>query len=252
MTMGLRRRALLGSLIALPALPRLAWAQTRPNLSFRKLAPTPPMGWNSWDSFGATINEEQARANAKIMAEKLKPHGYNIFTVDIQWYEPGATGFNYRAGAPLVMDAFGRLQPAVNRFPSAASGAGFKNLAAYVHSLGLKFGLYFLEVLGVLGDFGADGIFLMKTRGPSVGHVEQDDLAVEMFGQRTNVVQNRPVGRAGVEGDEDAIVHSHLPVVGYCLPVSPAYPPIHVAWHLHDCSRWRRLRFRRPLPVCWA
>jgi hypothetical protein len=112
---------------------------------FDALAPTPPMGWNSWDSFGPTIREDEARANAQIMAKRLLPHGYNIFTVDIQWYEPGANSYDYRKGAGLAMDEWGRLIPAPNRFPSAASGAGFRPFADFVHGLGLKFGIHMMR-----------------------------------------------------------------------------------------------------------
>ena len=52
------------------------------------LAPRPPMGWNSWNSFATTITEAQARETAAIMAAKLLPFGYDVFTIDIQWYEP--------------------------------------------------------------------------------------------------------------------------------------------------------------------
>jgi hypothetical protein len=103
------------------------------------------MGWNSWDSFGPTIREDEARANAAVMAERLLPHGYDVFTIDIQWYEPGADSYDYRKGAALTMDAWGRLVPAPNRFPSAAGGAGFKPLADHVHSLGLKFGIHMMR-----------------------------------------------------------------------------------------------------------
>ena len=96
------------------------------------------MGWNSWDAFGPTIDEAQARATAAIMAEKLLPHGYDVFTVDIQWYEPGATSFTYRVGAELAMDRWGRLLPAPNRFPSAAGGQGFRPLADFVHRAGAE------------------------------------------------------------------------------------------------------------------
>ena len=113
------RRTALGLLAATPFA-----AQARPQRNFRDLAPRPPMGWNSWDSFAATITEEQARANAAVMAEKLLPHGYDVFTVDIQWYEPGATGFEYRKGAELAMDQWGRLLPAPNRFPRRRTGGG--------------------------------------------------------------------------------------------------------------------------------
>jgi alpha-galactosidase len=112
---------------------------------FRSLAPTPPMGWNSWDCYATTINEETALANATVMAEKLLPHGYNIFTIDAQWNEPLATGFEYRKDAELAVDQWGRLIPATNRFPSAARGAGFKPLADRIHRLGLKFGIHMMR-----------------------------------------------------------------------------------------------------------
>ena len=111
----------------------------------RSFAPTPPMGWNSWDIFGTTVTEEQVREQADAMAEHLLPAGYDVLTVDIQWYEPNARGHIYRPGAKLTMDRYGRLTPAVNRFPSAADGAGFKPLADYVHSKGLRFGIHIMR-----------------------------------------------------------------------------------------------------------
>jgi hypothetical protein len=112
---------------------------------FHSWAPTPPMGWNSWDCFATTITESQTKAEADYMAANLKVHGWQYVVVDIQWYEPAATGYDYHKGAPLTLDAYGRLQPAVNRFPSAAGGNGFKGLADYVHGLGLKFGIHLLR-----------------------------------------------------------------------------------------------------------
>ncbi len=108
-------------------------------------APTPPMGWNSWDCFATTINEQQAKAEIDAMASKLRSHGWNYFVVDHQWFEPGAHDFQYRKRPVLVMDDYGRLQPATNRFPSAANGAGFKSLASYAHSKGLKFGIHIMR-----------------------------------------------------------------------------------------------------------
>lgn len=140
---GLSRRA---AIAAIASAPLAARAQVKvPDTRFRALAPRPPMGWNSWDSFAAAINEDQARGNAAVMAKKLLPHGYDVFTVDIQWYEPGAKGFEYRIGVELAMDANGRLLPAPNRFPSAAGGAGFKPLADHIHALGLKFGIHLMR-----------------------------------------------------------------------------------------------------------
>jgi alpha-galactosidase len=112
---------------------------------FHAWAPTPPMGWNSWDSFATTITERQAKAEADYMAAHLKSHGWQYLVVDIQWYEPAATGYDYRKGAALALDEWGRLQPAENRFPSAAGGRGFRGLADYVHSLGLKFGIHLMR-----------------------------------------------------------------------------------------------------------
>ena len=108
-------------------------------------APTPPMGWNSWDSYGTTVREENVKANADWMAEHLAKYGWKYIVVDIQWYEPNAQGHDYKPGAPLTMDEYGRLMPAVNRFPSSANGAGFKPLADYVHSRGLKFGIHIMR-----------------------------------------------------------------------------------------------------------
>ena len=108
-------------------------------------AKTPPMGWNSWDCYGASVTEEEVRGNAEYMAAHLKEYGWEYVVVDIQWYEPTADSSAYHPFVPLEMDEYGRLIPAVNRFPSAAGGAGFKPLADYVHSLGLKFGIHIMR-----------------------------------------------------------------------------------------------------------
>jgi len=113
--------------------------------AFRSWAPTPPMGWNSWDCFATTVTEAQVKAQADFMSAKLKSHGWQYIVVDIQWYEPGAKNHDYRQDAVLVMDDHGRLQPAGNRFPSSTNGAGFKPVADYVHSLGLKFGIHLMR-----------------------------------------------------------------------------------------------------------
>lgn len=113
--------------------------------SYWAWAKTPPMGWNSWDCFGTTLTETQAKAQADAMAKYLKPYGWTYLTVDIQWYEPHAKGHVYKAGAPLQMDAYSRLTPALTKFPSAADGKGFKPLADYVHAQGLKFGIHIMR-----------------------------------------------------------------------------------------------------------
>jgi len=109
------------------------------------VALTPPMGWNSWDCYGTTVTETEVKANADYMAEHLKSHGWQYVVVDIQWSEPNAQAHGYRPGAELAMDNYGRLIPAVNRFPSSANGHGFRPLADYVHGLGLKFGIHIMR-----------------------------------------------------------------------------------------------------------
>ncbi|MEJ1192251.1 glycoside hydrolase family 27 protein [Pseudarthrobacter sp. CCNWLW207] len=109
------------------------------------LAQTPPMGWNSWDCYGTTVTEEEVVANAAFMAEHLLPYGWDTVVVDIQWYEPAARAGGYNDGAALELDGFGRQMPAVNRFPSAAGGRGFKPLAERIHGMGLKFGLHIMR-----------------------------------------------------------------------------------------------------------
>jgi hypothetical protein len=103
------------------------------------------MGWNSWDCYGAAVTEAEVRGNAEYMAKHLAAYGWEYIVVDIQWYEPGAVSSQYRPFVPLEMDGYSRLIPAVNRFPSAANGAGFKPLADYVHGLGLKFGIHIMR-----------------------------------------------------------------------------------------------------------
>ncbi|MGY2895611.1 glycoside hydrolase family 27 protein [Deinococcus sp. UYEF24] len=105
----------------------------------------PPMGWNSWDCYGASVTEAEVRGNADYMQEHLLASGWEYVVVDIQWYEPGAVSSTYRPHVPLEMDAYSRLIPATNRFPSAADGAGFRLLADAVHAQGLKFGIHIMR-----------------------------------------------------------------------------------------------------------
>jgi len=108
-------------------------------------AGTPPMGWNSWDCYGTTVTEAEVLANAGVLAERLRPAGWDTVVVDIDWYDPTARAHGYTERAPIVLDGCGRQLPAPERFPSAAGGRGFGPLAASVHALGLRFGLHLLS-----------------------------------------------------------------------------------------------------------
>ena len=106
---------------------------------------SPPMGWNSWDCYGTAVTEAEVKANADYMAKKLKPHGWQYVVVDIQWSEPNAQAHGYQPDAHLAMDEYGRLIPAVNRFPSSADGKGSSRWPTTFTALGLKFGIHIMR-----------------------------------------------------------------------------------------------------------
>jgi alpha-galactosidase len=108
-------------------------------------APTPPLGWNSYDAYGTTINEDEFRANARWMSLHLKRFGWHYVVIDMAWFVRNPTPPGNAPDADAVLDAHGRYIPAPNRFPSSVNGAGFAPLAAYVHSLGLGFGIHILR-----------------------------------------------------------------------------------------------------------
>ena len=128
-----------------------------PGQDFKSWAKTPPMGWNSYNSFGAAVTESEVRANADYMAEKLKKYGWEYIVIDYCWsypHPPGSIQDNPpqfrlekdRAYVPwLTMDEFGRLYPDLRKFPSSYGGLGFKPLGNYIHSLGLKFGIHVMR-----------------------------------------------------------------------------------------------------------
>jgi hypothetical protein len=120
-------------------------SQEKPSVDVASLALTPPMGWNSWDGYGTTINEAQFKANARWMAQHLKPFGWKYVTVDMEWFVANPTAEGNSKTFQYSLDQNGRYMPAVSRFPSSANGAGFKPLADYVHSLGLRFGIHVLR-----------------------------------------------------------------------------------------------------------
>ena len=98
-----------------PATGRAAWM---------KLAATPPMGWNSWNKFGCNVSEALIREMTDaLVASGMKDAGYQYIVIDDCWQ--------------VSRDASGNIVPDAKRFPS-----GMKALADYVHSKGLKFGVY--------------------------------------------------------------------------------------------------------------
>ncbi|MFD8725006.1 glycoside hydrolase family 27 protein [Streptomyces sp. NPDC059629] len=86
---------------------------------------TPPLGWNSWNSFGCGVDETQVRQAADAMVSSgMKDAGYQYVVVDDCWFDP-------------QRDSAGNLRADPTKFPS-----GMKALGDYIHSKGLKFGIY--------------------------------------------------------------------------------------------------------------
>jgi alpha-galactosidase len=112
------------------------------------VAPTPPMGWNSWDSYGLRINEQQFRENVEAMATKLKPFGYTYAVIDEGWYMVNPEDRPKPDLLKYAVDENGRFVPVTERFPSALQdgrNAGFEELAKSVHATGLKFGVHIIR-----------------------------------------------------------------------------------------------------------
>jgi hypothetical protein len=109
------------------------------------------MGWNSWDCFGPTVTEQEVKDNANYMAVHLKQFGWEYIVVDIRWYVGNDKSHGYNETDPQFnIDKYGRLIPAANRFPSSANGKGFKPLADYLHSKGLKLGIHVMRGVPVI------------------------------------------------------------------------------------------------------
>ncbi|WOC31789.1 MULTISPECIES: glycoside hydrolase family 27 protein [Caproicibacterium] len=238
-----------------------------------KVAMTPPMGWNSWDCWAATVNEKQLLENADYMAAHLKPFGWEYVVCDIQWSEPlaGTGEREYRNFARLTLDEYGRQMPAENRFPSAAGGAGFAPIAEKIHSMGLKFGIHIMrgiprqavhEHLPVLGtDVTADQVALFHSiscwNGDMYGLDPQKpesqayyDSIFQLYAAwgvdfvkvddicNTNMYPNNPYSaEKEIEMIRRAIDRSGRDMV---LSLSPGPAVIEKAWHMEKhANMWR-------------
>ena len=99
------------------------------------LAQTPPMGWNSFDSYGVYLHEKAAFENLEAFAQKLKPHGYEYFVIDAGWFgefklQEGTMFATEKHASKMKFNEFGLLQPSDTYFPN-----GFKKLIDRCHEL---------------------------------------------------------------------------------------------------------------------
>jgi alpha-galactosidase len=125
---------LAGSAAASAAMPGIA-----------ELAPKPPLGWNSFDSYGVYLTEEAAVANVRAMAKKLKPSGYEYFVIDNGWFGeykliPGTRYPAEKHASDVNLNEYGLLQPSKTYFPH-----GLRPIIELAHGAGLKFGVHLMR-----------------------------------------------------------------------------------------------------------
>lgn len=231
---------------------------------------TPPMGWNSYDYYDTAVNEEQIRANADYMAANLKEYGWEYIVVDIQWYAHDAGSqrdrHQYIPFWEVEIDEYSRLLPCKDRFPSSAGGQGFKPLADYIHSLGLKFGIHIMrgipriaahnhmKILGseVRANEIADPSSICFWNPDMYGLVPEREGAqayynslFELYAQwGVDFIKcddicryDMPSARREIEMLHHAIRHSKRPMV---LSLSPGPALIEQAWHYEKyANMWR-------------
>jgi hypothetical protein len=238
-----------------------------------KWALQPPMGWNSWDCYAATVTESQLLENAEYMHKNLQAYGWEYIVCDIQWYEPlaGTGEGEYRPFAELCMDEYSRLIPAENRFPSSAGGRGFAPIAEKIHNMGLKFGLHYMRGIPrqavhrrtaikgtkITADKIANPFSISRWNSDMYGvdHTKQGsqeyyNSVFELFASwgvdyvkvddicNTNMYPNDPYsGQGEIEQIYNAIEASKRPMV---LSLSPGPALIEKSWHLSQyANMWR-------------
>ena len=98
----------------------------------------PPMGWSSWNSVQFLVNDSFIRESAKLLSENFAEYGYNYILIDDGWPKCNKYAHDNSCEEPYPRDSTtNRIVVDSDKFPY-----GFKNLSDYVHSLGLKFGIY--------------------------------------------------------------------------------------------------------------
>lgn len=159
--------------------------------TFKSWAPTPPMGWNSWDCYGPTVREEEVIANADYMAANLASFGWQYIVVDIRWFVENTKAGGYNQTDPrYVVDDYGRYLPAVNRFPTAADGQGFTNLAGYIHDKGLKFGIHIMR--GVPKIAVEEKMPILGTEGITADQIYSPEMQCEWLRDNYTIVASQP------------------------------------------------------------
>ncbi len=235
----------------------------------------PPMGWNSYNCYGSAVHEDEVKSNADYMVDHLQAYGWQYIVVDFLWSYDNPPGS--RIGNPfqarlqdgsyipwLTMDAWGRLTPNINKFPSALGGGGFRHLSDYIHSKNLRFGIHVMRGIPrqavwahcpVLGTNGitADQIADTSSTCPWMNHMYGLDMkrpgAQEYLNSLLTLYASwgvdfikvddiaRPYSRSEIEGYKKAIVACGRPIV---LSISPGETPLADSAHVRQyANMWR-------------
>jgi alpha-galactosidase len=129
-----------------PLIPAILLAiATLGSAAEKPIAAKPPLGWNSFDSYGVYLHENAAMANLEAMAEILAPYGYEYFVIDNGWYgeyklKPETLFPVERHASNVRLNEFGQVMPSKAYFPG-----GIKRIADRCHELGLKFGIHMMR-----------------------------------------------------------------------------------------------------------
>ena len=245
---------------------RTSIAQSSSQKDFHTWAPTPPMGWNSWDCYGPNVTENEVKANADFMATNLKQYGWEYVVVDIRWYVANDKSHGYNEKDPQYnIDSYGRFVPAVNRFPSSANGKGFKPLADYLHSKGLKLGIHIMRGIPVIAvknkmpiygsDKTADAIYSDTLQCPWLHDMYTINASKQGAQEYYNSIVNlyagwgvdfikcddlsRPYHKAEIEMLRKAIDNCGRKIV---LSMSPGETPIVEGKHaMNHANMWRTI-----------
>ncbi len=165
----------------------------------KKLAETPPMGWNSWDCLGWTASEEQVKACADYMDKHLKHLGYEYIVIDQGWFADSASSsfeafvHDEISKEPTYhLDTFGRLIPDTTKYPSSKGGFGMKPLADYIHGKGLKFGLHLLR--GIPWESAKKNLPISGTKN-FAGEIARPDKGCDWYDGFYGVDMTKPGGQ---------------------------------------------------------
>ncbi len=229
----------------------------------KTLAPTPPMGWNSWDSYGLTVTETQFRANVDALSKRLKSAGYQYAVVDEGWYLANPQDATKPEMLRYRIDANGRYEPALNRFGTAKGDEGFKPLADHVHSQGLKFGIHIIRgitkkavaanlPIAGSGFHATDAADTADTcpwnpdnfgvKDNAAGQAWYDSLMKQYAGWGIDYIKVDCIASHPYKGDEIRMIHRAIAKTGrtIVLSLSPGPAPLEQAAELgQNAQVWR-------------